>query len=206
MTSQPTDVDRHAFIGDMENAHQSLQRMNSGLSTASRSTIHHVPPSPPSRHAGLPGFPSGSGKTGRHVKDGHGPGSPLLSILDSGYDTDKRRGSLCDLAASTGEQPAIPGSVIPPSTAESAAARNDNGRDDKVGGETVLWGGHPFQQSPKADNGALWPPNQSQQGFMIGDDIPDYEGDSFSTLYQDIMSYSRSSPPEFTFETHSQVE
>ncbi|AEO57715.1 hypothetical protein MYCTH_2304236 [Thermothelomyces thermophilus ATCC 42464] len=201
MNSHSTDVDVHAFMEEMEDARQSLSRMNSGLSTASRSTIHRVPPSPPSRHADLPGFPSGDGETGRHA--------PLPSIPDSGYGTENRRGSLGDLAAAgAGQQPATPGSLIPPCTAESAAGGDGNNKD-KAGGEAVLWGESPLQQTPRGYNGTLSPPHHGQPSFMTEHDMADmadYADDFYNIFYQDNMLHSRSSPPGFTFENPSQVE
>ncbi|KAK3692546.1 hypothetical protein B0T22DRAFT_503578 [Podospora appendiculata] len=91
MDSQSTDVD---VQGLMHDAQETLSRQNSGLSTTSRSTIHHVPTSPPPLPA-------------EHARDddGHCRGPPLEtpsnrrplpSIPDSGYDTDPRRCSLGD--------------------------------------------------------------------------------------------------------------
>lgn len=77
MDSQPTDhVDIQGLMDEADEVHKTLSGQNSGISTTSRSTVHHVRPSPP---------PFSSGKAG------------CTSHPDSGYGTEhNRRGSLGD--------------------------------------------------------------------------------------------------------------
>ncbi|KAK0630819.1 hypothetical protein B0T17DRAFT_507255 [Bombardia bombarda] len=91
MNSQSTDVD---VEGLMHEASETLSRQNSGLSSSSRSTVHHVPTSPP---------PLAAENAHTHVKGGGSRRLPLppssrhqpTSIPDSGYETsDPRRCSL----------------------------------------------------------------------------------------------------------------
>ncbi|KAK4123793.1 hypothetical protein N657DRAFT_427506 [Parathielavia appendiculata] len=118
MNSLSTDVDVYGFMQEMEDTRQTLSRINSGLSTASRSTIHHVPPSPPSQPAELSGL-KGGGFENHQAKHSPSHRAPLPSIPDSGYGTEQRRGSLGDLPVGAGQSaPAKP--PIPPSTAEAA--------------------------------------------------------------------------------------
>ncbi|KAK0737021.1 hypothetical protein B0T21DRAFT_383091 [Apiosordaria backusii] len=100
MDSQSTDVDVQGFLEEVENAHKGLTRQDSGFSTTSRSTIHHVPPSPPLRSLDY-------ADDDQHDA-AHGSGSQNLqtrkqptSHADSGYATEGRRGSLAELGMST---------------------------------------------------------------------------------------------------------
>ncbi|KAK4178454.1 hypothetical protein QBC36DRAFT_344614 [Triangularia setosa] len=98
MDSQPTDVDVQGFLEEVENAHKGLTRQDSGFSTSSRSTIHHVPPSPPVKSLDY--------ADDRQQGAAHGSGSQNLrkqptSHADSGYATEGRRGSLAELGMST---------------------------------------------------------------------------------------------------------
>ncbi|KAK4216095.1 hypothetical protein QBC37DRAFT_280314 [Rhypophila decipiens] len=99
MDSHPTDVD---IQGLMDEAPESLSRQNSGLSSMSRSTIHHVPNSPPPR-------PSDEGSSDfeddefGEAKEPSPSRRPPSSIPDSAYGTDPRRGSLGDQGGCCGE-------------------------------------------------------------------------------------------------------
>ncbi|KAK4252295.1 hypothetical protein C7999DRAFT_10069 [Corynascus novoguineensis] len=203
MNSQSTDVDVHAFMEEMEDTRQSLSRMNSGLSTASRSTIHRVPPSPPSRRAELPASNSGNGEMSQQVKGAVAHQSPPPSIPDSGYGTENRRSSLGDLTAGAGQQ-SMPRPLTPPCTAESAGENNKSGRGDG----DIPWGGeNPSQQTPRAHTSStLSPQHHSQPGFMMEQDMAEYNDDSFNIFYEDNIPPTRSSPPGFTFEFSSQAE
>jgi hypothetical protein len=207
MDSQSTDVDVHAFMEEVEGTRQSLSRMSSGLTTTSRSTIHRVPPSPPSRHAELPGAKQGD-QPGHQAKDTlpHRP-PPLESIPDSGYGTDNRRGSLGDLlagvgaGADAGQLAATMRPLTPPSSAEAA-------QDPKrtPGGEGVPWGKSPSQQTPRAGSNNL--PSSSSSLLHNNPseflDMADYHDDDFNIFYQDNDALPPS--PSFLFDTPSQVE
>ncbi|KAK3380078.1 hypothetical protein B0T24DRAFT_675811 [Lasiosphaeria ovina] len=93
MDSQSTDVD---VQGLMHEAQETLSRQNSGLSSTSRSTIHHVPTSPPP----LPTEPGsdGRGDMGAQTSEPMLGRRPPESLPDSAYGTDPRRGSLGDMA------------------------------------------------------------------------------------------------------------
>lgn len=97
MDSQPTDVD---IQGLMDEAAESLSRQNSGLSEMSRSTIHHVPNSPPP----LPSDQDGSDCEDEtdEPKQPSPSRRPPPSIPDSAYGTDPRRGSLTEQGCGDG--------------------------------------------------------------------------------------------------------
>jgi hypothetical protein len=208
MDSQSTDVDVHAFMEEVEGTRQSLSRMSSGLTIASRSTIHRVPPSPPSRNAELPGAKQGD-QPSHQAKDAlaHRP-PPLPSIPDSGYGTENRRGSLGDLLAGVGAgadagQLAIPmRPLTPPSSAEVAQEPKKT-----PGGEDMPWGESPSQQAPRigSDTPPLSAPHQSQMGFLTDQEMADYDDASYNIFYDNLLE-ARASPPGFTFEFPSQVE
>lgn len=85
MDSQSTDVD---IQGLMNEAPETLSRHNSGLTSMSRSTIHHVPTSPPPLPADdASDCEDDSGEAQESSR-------PPPSIPDSGYGTDPRRCSL----------------------------------------------------------------------------------------------------------------
>jgi hypothetical protein len=196
MDSQSTDVDVYGFMQEMEDTRQTLSRMNSGLSTASRSTIHHVPPSPPSRPVELPG-PRGSGLDHQQPKHAHSHRAPLPSIPDSGYGTEQRRGSLGDLPTGAGQHSSEAKPLTPPSTAEAAEAAK------KAGEEGLPWGDSLPSQDPPANTSL---PPRSQPGFLTEQEMADYDDDSYNLFYQDNILHLRSSPLEFTFDYPSQVE
>ncbi|KAK3375149.1 hypothetical protein B0H63DRAFT_526424 [Podospora didyma] len=95
MDSQSTDVD---IEGLMHEAQETLSRQNSDLSTASRSTIHHVPTSPPPL---LPDESTSDEKCnpGELQKDSL---AKPESLADSAYHTDTRRGSLGEIIGAVG--------------------------------------------------------------------------------------------------------
>ena len=195
MDSQLTDVDRHAFMKEMEDTRRNFPRMDSGLSTTSRSTIHRVPPSPPSRTAELPGAPS-SGLGTQKPKHAVAHPGPLPSIADSGYGTEQRRGSLGDVPAGSGQQ-VVANSMTPPSTAEAAESSQMNH-------EAVAWGdNNPFQRHPST----LSPGHNPEPGFLTDQDMGDYHDESFfnNMYYQDNTAHSRYSPG-FPFDYPSQGE
>jgi hypothetical protein len=195
MDSQSTDVDVYGFMQEMEDTRQTLSRMNSGLSTTSRSTIHHVPPSPPSRPVELSGL-GGSGVDHQQPKRSHAHRAPLPSIPDSGYGTEQRRGSLGELPAPAGQPSLDAKPLTPPSTAEAA-------EDTKNGGPAHPWEDTQLQRVAGAH--ASSPPH-SQPGFLMEQEMADYDDDSYSLFYQDNMLQLGSSPQGFTFDYHSQVE
>ncbi|KAK4190097.1 hypothetical protein QBC35DRAFT_111964 [Podospora australis] len=86
MDSQDTDVDPHGLMEEVEEAHKTLSRQNSGFSTTS--TIHHVPTNPVLEYSGE----SSHGHSGNQ----NGGKKPPTSHADSGYITDGRRGSLAE--------------------------------------------------------------------------------------------------------------
>jgi hypothetical protein len=195
MDSWSTDVDVHAFVPEMEHTHQNLSRMNSGLSTTSRSTIHRVPPSPPSRPAEL-SDPDIKVSPDQRSKNALPHRLPPSSIPDSGYGTEQRRCSLGELPAGSGQEAAAK-PLTPPSTAEAA------GPSQKTQ-EAFAWGdSNPFQRQPSTLS-----PRHSQPGggFLTDQEMADYNDDSFNLFYQDNHLHSRSSPLGFTFDYPSQVE
>ncbi|SPQ22447.1 5e866058-37d7-4381-a2d3-dfaba0a65ff5 [Thermothielavioides terrestris] len=201
MDSQSTNVDVYRFMEemeDMEGPRQSLPRMNSGLSTASRSTIYHVPLSPPPRRAELPAH-----KSDGSASQAHQPPPP--SIPDSGYGSDQRRGSLAELlpGAGTGEQ-ADTRPMMPPSNAA------EKSQDDPAFNQGLSWGdNNPFAKPLAAATSTPSPQNSQQLGFIP---LPDqettahYEDAAFHLFYPDPNLQSQSSPPAFTFEYPSQLE
>ncbi|EAQ90967.1 hypothetical protein CHGG_02902 [Chaetomium globosum CBS 148.51] len=212
MDSQSTDVDVHAFMEEVEGTRQSPSRMSSGLTTASRSTIHRVPPSPPSRHAELPDAKQGD-QTSHQTKDTlpHRP-PPLPSIPDSGYGTENRRGSLGDLLAGVGagadagqlETPLRP--RTPPSSSEAAQEPKRT-----PGGEGIPWGKSLSQQTPRVSG--ITPSSSSsslshhnQVGFLTDQYMADYHDDSYDMFYQDNDFQALPSSPGFTFDFTSQAE
>jgi hypothetical protein len=214
MDSQSTDVDVHAFMEEVEGTRQSLSRMSSGLTTTSRSTIHRVPPSPPSRHAELPGTKQGD-QPSHQAKDTlpHRP-PPPPSIPDSGYGTEQRRGSLGDLlagvgaGAEAGQLAATMRPLTPPSSAEAAQEPKRT-----PGGEGAPWGKSPSQQTPRAGNNnpssssSSSLPHNNPSGFLIDQDMmADYHDDEFNLFYQDASFHQLPSSPSFMFEFPSQVE
>jgi hypothetical protein len=207
MDSQSTDVDVHAFMEEVEGTRQSLSRMSSGLTTASRSTIHRVPPSPPSRHAELPGAKQGD-QPSHQAKDtlAHRP-PPPPSIPDSGYGTENRRGSLGDLlagvgaGADAGQLAVAMRPLTPPSSTE--VVQEPKGAP---GGEGIPWGESPSQQNPRV--GSDTPPSSSSaphhnQPVFLTDQDMDYD-DAYNMFYG--MAEARASPPGFTFDFNSQAE
>jgi len=213
MDSQSTDVDVHAFMEEVEGTRQSLSRMSSGLTTASRSTIHRVPPSPPSRHAELPGAKQGD-QPSHQAKEGlpHRP-PPLPSIPDSGYGTEQRRGSLGDLlagvgaGADAGQLAATMRPLTPPSSAEAAQEAKRT-----PGGEGTSWGKSPSQQTPRAgrnnpsSSSSSLPHNNPSEFLTDQDMMADYHDASFDIFYQDDSFQGLPSSPSFMFEFPSQAE
>ncbi|KAK4106533.1 hypothetical protein N658DRAFT_439080 [Parathielavia hyrcaniae] len=183
MDSQSTDVDVYGLMQEMEDNQQTLSRMNSGLSTTSRSTIHHVPPSPPSQPAELSGH-RGGGLDNQQAKHPPSHRVALPSIPDSGYGTEHRRGSLGDLPMGS-EQPATAKSIMaPPSTAEAAEIVNNLA----------------------AVSEASMPLHHHSQLGLLDEHEAYYDDASYNLLFQDNMLHSRSPPDGFTFEFSSQVE
>ncbi|KAL2135530.1 hypothetical protein VTI74DRAFT_8136 [Chaetomium olivicolor] len=190
MNSRSTDVDVHAFVAEMENTHRSLSRMNSGLSTASQSTIHRVPPSPPPRSAGLPGEANGGGAT-QQGKHSLAHRAPLPSIPDSGYGTEHRRCSLFDLPTDAVQQ-AAERPLTPRSSREQP-------EDMKPTIDGLPWGDSPSQRMPRVN--ILSPHNSQQQpGFLMDHDMADYDDYSYNIFYQGDNIHRRSSPTGFTFD------
>ncbi|KAK3333992.1 hypothetical protein B0T19DRAFT_440688 [Cercophora scortea] len=162
MDSQSTDVD---VQGLMHDAQETLSRQNSGLSTASRSTIHHVPTSPPPLPA-------------EHAcdDDSHSRGPPLEtpcnrrplpSIPESGYGTDPRRCSLGD----AGQVP--PGAEC---FGNNQQQQEHNPMrlpaqelDTKQAPESIPWG------NPFATPSRLQPHNPHQQQQPQPQQYPEYE-------------------------------
>ncbi|KAK4157910.1 hypothetical protein C8A00DRAFT_39763 [Chaetomidium leptoderma] len=199
MTSQSTDVDVYRFMDEMEDTRQTLSRMNSGLSTTSRSTIHRVPPSPPSRPAELPDSQRGD-PANHHAKHALAHRPQLPSIPDSGYGTEQRRGSLGDvplllpLPMTTGPAGFGP---TPPSTAETAAADAD-----KKMGESLPFEDSSAQRTPRANEPS---PQHSQSGFLNAQEMADYDDEAYRLFYQD-SNISPFRSLGFDFGSPSQVE
>jgi len=198
MDSQSTDVDVYGFMDEMEDTRQTISRMNSGLSTASRSTIHRVPPSPPSRPAELPGSRN-NGPPSQQDKHSLAHRPPPPSIPDSGYGTENRRGSLGDIPK-TAVGPVGFGPT-PPSTAETA----EQGSSSQKMGEGIPWADSPSQRSARAT--VLSPQHSQQPGFLMDHEMSEFDA-SYGLLFQDDGDlHSHASPPGFTFESHSsQIE
>ncbi|KAK3302145.1 uncharacterized protein B0T15DRAFT_542088 [Chaetomium strumarium] len=199
MDSQSTNVDVYRFMDDVEHTRQSISRMNSGLSTVSRSTIHHVPLSPPPRAAGLPTQQQNTGHPliSQQSKQSLAHRPPLPSIPDSGYGTDQCRGSLGDLAPSAEQQHAGTGS--PTLGAEEAAERPRFTQE-------LSWtdDSDAFQRGPGGP-GTPKPHGGSQSsGFLTEQEMAEYTDSSFELFYSSLQS--RSSPTGFTFELGSQQE
>ncbi|KAJ4304398.1 hypothetical protein N0V88_002011 [Collariella sp. IMI 366227] len=196
MDSQSTDVDRDAFMVEMEDTHQSLSRTNSGLSTASQSTIHRVPPSPPPRSAELPGQGNCGDATPQN-KHNLAHGQPLPSIADSGYGTEQRRGSLGDLPLETAQQQVAQfRPMTPPSSREQP--------EDAKMLDGVAWGDSPSQRLVRVNTVSSH--SSQQTDFMR--DLPDHYmvdfDDPFNPFFGGIQR--RPSPPGFTFDSGSQTE
>ncbi|KAK4668088.1 uncharacterized protein QC764_701960 [Podospora pseudoanserina] len=98
MDSQSTDVDVQGFLEEVESAHKGLSRQDSGLSTTSRSTIHHVPPSPPVKSLD---YVDDDQQNAAHGSGSQNARKQPTSHADSGYATEGRRGSLAELGLST---------------------------------------------------------------------------------------------------------
>ncbi|KAK4242566.1 hypothetical protein C8A03DRAFT_11233 [Achaetomium macrosporum] len=191
MDSQSTNVDVYRFMDDVEHTRQSISRMNSGLSTVSRSTIHHVPLSPPTRAAELP-MQQDADPLSQQSKQSLTHRPPPSSIPDSGYGTDQRRGSLGDVAASA-EWRAMTGSP----TFGAAATERPNLVQE------LSWTDDAFQKRSRP--GTPKPPSSQPSGFLTEQDMAEYNDSSFDLFYQYSLQ-SRSSPPGFTFEFGSQQE
>jgi len=98
MDSQPTDVDPQGLIEEVE---ETLSRANSGLgserSALRHSALRHVPNSPPTRaHEDADAVSARSGGPSAHGR-AQSPRHQTTSIPDSGYGSDKKRGSLGEL-------------------------------------------------------------------------------------------------------------
>lgn len=89
MDSQDTDVDPHGLMEEVEEAHKTLSRQNSGLSATS--TIRHVP----TTNTVLE-YSNDESNPGAHAGNQNGGKKPPTSHADSGYLTDGRRGSLAE--------------------------------------------------------------------------------------------------------------
>ena len=197
MDSQSTDVDVHGFMKEMEATRQTLSRNNSGMSTVSRSTIHHVPPSPPSQSAELelPPFVKSGGSARPQTEHSSANRPPLPSIPDSGYGTEQRRGSLGDLPFGTGQHVAT-GQLTPPATVEA---------DKMVSEGLPLLRDSPLEPALPASN--TLSPRHSQPGFLTEQEMAEYDDVSYSLFYQDNNTLqSQPSPLGFTFEFPSQAE
>jgi hypothetical protein len=196
MDSQSTDVDVHGFMKEMEATRQTLSRNDSGMSTVSRSTIHHVPPGSPSQSAELelPPFVKSGGSARPQTEHSPAHRPPLPSIPDSGYGTEQRRGSLGDLPLGTGQHVATE-QLTPPAAVEA----------DKPISEGLTWlGDSPLQPALPASN--TLSPRHNQTGFFTENEMAEYD-DSFSLFYQDNnILQSRASPLGFTFDFSSQME
>lgn len=211
MDSQSTDVDVYGFMDEMEDTRQTLSRMNSGLSSASRSTIHRVPPSPPSRPAELPGSGNNDPPSQQDKHSlAHRPPPP--SIPDSGYGTELRRGSVGELPPKTAIGPVGGGGggggfgPTPPSTAETAEQGPSQGKM----GEGVSWADSPSQRIARAGLSSPQHISQQQQqqpGFLLAEHeiMSEFDNASYGIFFRDDsdLPYSHASPPGFTFESHS---
>jgi hypothetical protein len=93
MNSQPTDVDAHGMMDDIQ---QTLSRTSSGMSSSDRSTIRHVSNSPRQSFEVYTGDHS-STPTPLSANAGGGP-TPTrhqpTSLPDSGYGSDKKKNSV----------------------------------------------------------------------------------------------------------------
>ena len=184
MDSQKTDVNVQGLMEEMESAHRCLSRMDSGLSTTSRSTIHHVPPSPPPRPIELVhrAFDPAS------YESQHRP--PLPSIPDSGYGTEQRRGSLADVpkgddrgARDQQHGRGLKPLITPPSSLETqekdTPPRNFPwGTDDNnPSGDRT-----PRATSPSQANNSQYEQN-SGHGFLTAQEMAEYDDASYNMLF-----------------------
>ncbi|KAK4147057.1 uncharacterized protein C8A04DRAFT_9398 [Dichotomopilus funicola] len=167
MDSQSTDVDVQGFMNEMEDtlSHQSAAGYASAASSASSSTIHRVPPSPPSQPAQLPGDRVEKA-TSHQTTTALAYRPPLPSIPDSGYGTDKRRGSLAEL-----QQEALAKMVTPPSSGEAAEAS----QADVAPGVTEATTAHKL--SPHH--------SQSSDLFLTEQEMANYHDPDYNGFYQD---------------------
>ncbi|KAK3357419.1 hypothetical protein B0T25DRAFT_157517 [Lasiosphaeria hispida] len=90
MGSQPENVN---IQGLMDEPQENLSRQNSGLSSTSRSTIHHVTTSPPPLPDDFPGNGEDGADEGDRPREITPNRKPAASIPDSGYDSNHRHGS-----------------------------------------------------------------------------------------------------------------
>ncbi|KAK0711195.1 hypothetical protein B0H67DRAFT_646588 [Lasiosphaeris hirsuta] len=90
MGSQPENVN---IQGLMDEPQENLSRQNSGLSSASRSTIHHVTTSPPPLPDDFPVNGEDGADEENHPRESTPNRKPATSIPDSGYDSNHRYGS-----------------------------------------------------------------------------------------------------------------
>ncbi|KAL2271643.1 hypothetical protein VTJ83DRAFT_1014 [Remersonia thermophila] len=188
MDSQSTDVDVHAFLAEISDAGQTLNKTQYGSTMAvpCRSTIHRVPPSPPTQ---LADYPDNGGNQPDNLKQ---KAMPPPSIADSGYCTEQRRGSLATLPNVGSEDAAAAptGSLIPSSMAEMP---------EKAGVE---------ETASLFAHGGCFATNNSQPGFMADQDMADYDyaDPSYDIFYQDSMLQSRLSPTGFAFDCPLQTD
>ena len=195
MDSQSTDVDVQGLMEEMESTHRSLSRMNSGLSTASRSTIHHVPPSPPPRAAALP-VHRNLGPAHQQAKQSLTHRPPPPSIPDSGYGTEQRRGSLGDVLMGNNL-------ITPPSSLDKPEEAKTPTQQ-----ESFPWGDSPSAHTPRATapTPSSQPNSQPHHGFFADQEMPDYGDDSLSLFFPDTQ-HDNSPPLEFpTFDFPLQID
>ncbi|KAK0669499.1 hypothetical protein QBC41DRAFT_107897 [Cercophora samala] len=162
MDSQSTDVDVQGFLEEVENAHKGLTRQDSGFSTTSRSTIHHVPPSPPVKSLD---YVDDDQQNAAHGSGSQNPRKQPTSHADSGYATEGRRGSLADLGMSTVAGMATSAVMHHPHHSMTTATTTT---DDTFMNDTFMSTGHEEQHSQQQ---AQHPLDPSLTGFAF-----DYDG------------------------------
>ncbi|KAL2258724.1 hypothetical protein VTK26DRAFT_7856 [Humicola hyalothermophila] len=205
MDSQSTDVDVQGLMDEVDSTHRSLSRMNTGLSTASRSTIHHVPPSPPPRpseHSPVSGraFAPSSSHQPRHrssTHDYHYP-PPPPSIPDSGYGTEQRRGSLSDAvpageggdAAPAGLEPKPPAPLITPPSSFDAQPKQAPSTTAAAAAAAVV--GHSSHAAAVAEGAKDVERQSDGNGFLSAHDTAaEYDDESYGLLFGDSVPMMR---------------
>lgn len=223
MDSQSTNVDVQGFMNEMEDtfSQQSASGYNSASasSTASRSTIHRVPPSPPSQPAPLPGDKV-ENPPSHHTTTALAHRPPLPSIPDSGYGTEQRRGSLGELQQealaklitppSSNEAAVAPGVTeatttddlgnIPPNSNSSTSTRNSNSGYDSE----LHWGATATPPLRRVQHKLSPHHSQNSDLFLADQEMADYSDQDYSLFYQDSSGRNlfnpNASPNGFDFE------
>ncbi|KAK4200480.1 hypothetical protein QBC40DRAFT_70959 [Triangularia verruculosa] len=146
MDSQSTDVDVQGFLEEVDSTHTGLTRQNSGFSTTSRSTIHHVPPSPPVKSLD---YADGEQQDAAHGSGSQNPRKQPTSHADSGYATEGRRGSLAELGMST--VAGVATSAVMHHHSMTTTTTTTTTTDDTFMKDTFMSGGHE-EQSQQAQS------------------------------------------------------